>query len=191
MSILLLSRGLLKPAAGGGGGGGITQIFAPSAGVLNANDDNPNTAFRVACTLAAAVVTQVRVTFSASSAGALLVSNASFAKGNGDAVSGTYGDATATPVELLFSGASGFSISAGAQKVSDWLNVSGLGLTTGDIALVSFSSGSNGGQRYRNSLTNANTWYSGNTTIWNQQIWGSDPGKVASTSYCIEKIETQ
>ncbi len=186
MSIHLLMRGQLD-STGGGGGGGATQLFVPSAGVLNANDPNPNTAFRIGAVITTNTATQIRVTFTAGTDAALIVSNASIGKGAGTG----FGDCTATPLQLLFSGGSGFSISAGGTITSDWLNLSGLSMISGDTCMVSFSTGANGGLRYRNSLTNATTWYSGNTALWNTQTWGTDPGTVTNTCYAVEKIETQ
>ena len=57
-----------------------------------------------------------RVTFVASTLAAFTVDNASIGKRTGVGV-----DTVDTPVELLFSGASGFAISAGATIVSDTL----------------------------------------------------------------------
>lgn len=193
MSIILMRGGILKAnGGGGGGGGGATQIFVPrisgpTDAPLNANDANPNTAFRIGAVLAANAATQIRVTFTAGTDAGLVVTNASIGKGAGTG----FGDCTATPLTLLFSGASGFTISAGAQITSDWLNLSGLTMVSGDTCMVSYSSGGTGGMRYRNTLINATTWYSGNTALWNTQTWGTDPGTVTNTCYVIEKIETQ
>ena len=59
--------------------------------------------------------TQVRVTFEAPAAASTKADRASIGVHNG-----TASQTTATPVELLFSGVSGFTITTGGTLVSDW-----------------------------------------------------------------------
>lgn len=82
-------------------------------------------------------VTQVRCTFLASTAGALNANNCAFGKSSGSGVT------TATPVELLFGGSSGFSLASSGSAVSDWANIPGL-LTSGDTGVAIMDIGTNG-----------------------------------------------
>jgi hypothetical protein len=72
---------------------------------------------------------QIRLTFVASSAGQLTLDHASIGISNGTTM-----QTTATPTELLFSGASGFTIPASASITSDWVNFSGF--TSSDKLVV-------------------------------------------------------
>lgn len=64
--------------------------------------------------------TQVRVTFKAPTLSSLILDHASIGIKAG---AGNAWDTTATPVELKFSGVSGFNISASASITSDWANL--------------------------------------------------------------------
>jgi hypothetical protein len=89
----------------------------------------------------------VRVRFEAPSSGTYALDKASIG------IQSSGGDMTATPVELLFSGVSGFSISNGAQITSDWATLtftssSVLLVHTANSASSSIPSGTGNGQYY-------------------------------------------
>jgi hypothetical protein len=83
---------------------------------------------------------QVRVTFRASSAAAWSVDNASIG------IATTDGSTASTPVELLFGGASGFAISAGADITSDWLTFAGF-ISTDELVVIMDHASANGNCR--------------------------------------------
>lgn len=74
--------------------------------------------------------TQVRVTFQASTSSPMILDHASIGIQAG---AGNAWDTTLTPVELLFSGVSGFSILASATITSDWASL-GISSSTGTVA---------------------------------------------------------
>lgn len=182
MSIHLMRFGIQKANGAGGGGGSPTTIFAPT--VTPASDDNnPNYFFRMVPTLAVTLAGQVRVTFKASST-ALNIAGASFGK-----FSSYPAVTTATPLPFLFSGSATASISANNELTSDWLNVSGLSITSGQQAVVILDTGANGGTKYSSGNTNVDTFYGAGSSSGL-----ADPGSAADSlgfSWGLTKIETQ
>lgn len=163
-----------------------TTVFTPSAGVLNGNDTNPNTSFRVRCVLTAASSGKLQVTFTASTATGLTASNASIGKWDGTNNPFT----TTTPVELKFGGASGFSISAGGSITSDLTDHSAaFSLALGESVLVDLDCTSPSGQRYRGSNSNVDTWYALGATGYNLPT-PAGYSKLAGVDYAVEKVET-
>lgn len=83
--------------------------------------------------------------------------------------SGSTDDGTATPTEITFNGASGFSVAAGEQIVSDWIDFP-IALGTDYLVIVDFSGGEatfNGGS----------TTYYLNSNTWDQQtVAGTSSG---------------
>jgi hypothetical protein len=178
--------GVGKPP--GGGGGGPTTLFAASP-ALNANDSNPNTSFRICTPITGSSGTQIRATFQASTATGLTTGHCSI--GKREAAEPLYANTTATPLELLFSGGSGFAISAGASITSDWQTISGFTLTTGDEAVVIFDGTSPAGQRFNNANTGVETFYQGGTS-WNvANTVGLGFAEIPDTNYAIVSVETQ
>lgn len=163
-----------------------TTVFTPSAGVLNGNDTNPNTSFRVRCVLTAASSGKLQVTFTASTATGLTASNASIGKWDGTNNPFT----TTTPVELKFGGASGFSIGAGGSITSDLTDHSAaFSLSLGESVLVDLDCTSPSGQRYRGSNSNVDTWYALGATSYNLPT-PAGYSKLAGVDYAVEKVET-
>lgn len=161
-------------------------VFTPSAGVLNGNDTNPNTSFRVRCVLTAASSGKLQVTFTASTATGLTASNASIGKWDGTNNPFT----TTTPVELKFGGTSGFSISAGGSITSDLTDHSAaFSLALGESVLVDLDCTSPSGQRYRGSNSNVDTWYAIGATGYNLPT-PAGYSKLAGVDYAVEKVET-
>lgn len=83
---------------------------------------------------------QVRVTFAAPVAANFNVTHASIGISKLDST----GSTTATPVELLFSGTSGFNLSGGTTIVSDWVNLAGFTVSDKLIVVVDVSGGGSG-----------------------------------------------
>jgi hypothetical protein len=96
----------------------MTTIYSASA--PGANAGNTGFSFRVPYAISAASLGQVRVTFQASSAAVFSCGHCSVG------VAATSPNTVATPVELTFTGSSGFSISNSGTIVSDWVNLSAL-----------------------------------------------------------------
>ena len=84
---------------------------------------------------------QIRVRFVASTAGSFSCDNCSIGIS-----AGANDNTTATPVELLFSGSSGFTISAAGTLVSDWVNLTTT--TSDDVVVIMDKSSTNGNVRY-------------------------------------------
>ena len=89
-------------------------------------------------------VSQVRVTFKAASATTSTITRCSIGLQAG---SGDEYDTASTPVELLFSSVSGFSISSGATITSDWANLI-VSSTVGTVFTVGASADEGGWTGY-------------------------------------------
>lgn len=173
-----------------GGGGGPADIFTPSAGALNADDENPNNTFRVVATVAAASNGQVRVTFNASSTKGLAATHCAIGKRTG-----AQSDCTAVPLELKFGGSSGFSLSPGGAITSDWLDHSGsFSLAINDVVVVIVDCSTPGGQRFRGSNSNVFTRFKDQNQSWDHATESETGGGYANagTNACwvVSKIET-
>lgn len=111
---------LVLPVVGGGGYGSPQTVFSQT---LNTDSGGGygDYSIRHVITSVAYGGDQIRVTFEAPSAASLYIDNASVGilAGGGNAW-----DTTATPVELLFSGGSGVTITAGNTATSDWTTFS-------------------------------------------------------------------
>lgn len=148
----------------GFGGSATTSTWTPSS-ALNANNaGNENTSFRQECLAISTAGSQVNVTFTASTAGALTVLHASVAKVN----VATPPNSDTVPVELLFGGQHGFSILAGQTITSD--NVI-FPVNASDNLLVIFdTAGSGGNIRIRTAgQTNSEYWTLGAAQSYNLQ----------------------
>lgn len=129
--------------------------FSPSAGAAS-NDANINTAFRVACTLAA-VGTEFRVIFQAGTAGTDLRGMAAGKRSSGVN--------SALPLqELLFGGqtlaAASIDLTSRTQLVSDWFTPPA-GFIIGDAMIVGYSMENPGGTAYSAGNSNATSYFSG------------------------------
>lgn len=101
--------------------------------------------------------TQICVTFEAPASGTMNCNNASIGVSNG-----TASQTTATPVELLFSGISGFSIANGATITSDWATLT---TTTSDKMVVVIDHGASSAARKK--LTGGSDFYKAATASYN------------------------
>lgn len=88
---------------------------------LSSNDGgNDGLTMRNVCTITGGALDQIRVTFKSAAAAVLKTDHCAIG-----IATGTNANTTATPVELKFSGVSGFTISIGASATSDWVNFNG------------------------------------------------------------------
>lgn len=141
----------------------MTTVWTPSA-VLNTDDTNDGSiSFRVNCKTISSGAAQVRVTFRPNSAASFQVDHASIAKVN----SATAPNCDATPVELLFSGVSGFTASAGVDVVSDWLTFSTS--TSDNLMVVMDVHSTNGNPKARldGTETNCDSYHKAASTSFN------------------------
>lgn len=171
--------------AGGGGGGGPTALY--TSPTLDTNDANQDTSFRIAVPITGNSGTQIRATIQPGTTNSLTILHASIGK------RGSTWDTTATPIELLFSGASGFT-GATTAKTSDWANLSGLTFTTGEYAIVIFdipTGGTTASQRLVTTATGVQTYYKDSIQSWNVTNPVSMNTTAAGTNYCIVSVETQ
>lgn len=142
---------------------------------------NENFSFRNLATGLSAGGNQVRVTFEAPSSGSCKVDRASIG------VRASNADTTATPVELLFSGVSGFTISSGGILVSDWANLLFSGSDT--LVVVVDISSTNGNLRVRSSGGDSD--YEKAATASYNQATVSGFSLVANRTRTFNKIESR
>lgn len=171
----------------------VATVFTANP-ALNADDVNNRTSFRVVCTLAAASNGSLQVTIQPGSTNDLTISNASIGKWSGSGA-----NTTATPLELKFGGASGFT-AATTAKLSDLLDhtvatngANGFSLASGDKVVVIYDIVNQGtahaSQRFNGSATNADTFYKVPGTSWNSN---SSTGftQLTGYNYAVAKVET-
>jgi len=156
---VLIDAGTFEDAAGNPFAGIASPTgwqFTTEAGIpitifeqaLNDNaDTQENNSIRVSVPITGHSAGFVRVTFEASSAGAMNVDNAAIGIDDGNDDTST----TATPVELLFSGVSGFTRTAGQTITSDWVALPGFDTDDHLVVVIDFAS-SNGNPRTRSGL---------------------------------------
>ena len=168
------------------GGGGAANIFTANP-ALNANDaGNVGTTFRVLCTITGNASGSIKVSIQpgTTASNALTVTNVGIGKW-----AGVYSDSAAPIIEALFAGASGFANKTTLQQ-SDAINVSSLGLVTGDKVLVTYTTGTAGqcDLRFNSAATNAETWWQ-TGSHWNTQSPGAINGLLTS-NYSVASVDT-
>lgn len=145
-----------------------TTIFTSALGT----DDSGNEgfSFRNILLITGNAQGQIRVTFKAASAGTFKVDHASIGIYSGSGSANT----TATPVELLFSGAHGFTVSNGATITSDWADLAGFTSANNLVVIEDFNSGAGSGAESQNpAAPNGNTlWYQASSASYNQSVAG-------------------
>lgn len=154
------------PGGASGGGPVPGNIFVANP-ALNADDTNNNTSFRVATVLSASSTGIVKVTIVPGATNQLDIAHASICK------AATPPNCTTTPVELKFSGASGFT-GATTPQTSDATNHSGsFTLNSGDTAIVIYDittfNPAEAYEQFNASATNATTYFSSSQQTWNSQ----------------------
>jgi len=165
----------------------MTTIFTTTFNL----DDTGNVGFsiRQVCTITGNAQGQVRVTFNAASAGSaaggLQLDHASIGiqTGANDAT-------TAVPVELLFSGAHGFTIADGASIVSDWANLAGFTSANKLIVVMDCNSVHAQGMAENSASTGQTFWFQAATASYNVAAPGF-ASSVANIVECVSLIETQ
>lgn len=188
-SIWMPSIHAINITGGAGGGGGPTTIFTANPALSETDPGNLSTTFRVICLITGSVPTTLRVSIQPGSSAALTVTNVGVGKW-----ADVYSDTTAVPVEALFAGASGFSNKTTVQQ-SDTVNVSSLGLVSGDSVVVTYVTGGSGQASLSHNdggsspSANADTWWqTGN--FWNTQSPGA-LNELAGWNFAVASIEAQ
>lgn len=175
--------------AGGGGGGGPTTIFTANPALSLTDPGNLSTTFRVVCLITGAAPSTIRVSVQPGSSAALTVTNVGIGKW-----AGVYSNTTAAIVEALFAGASGFVNKTTVQQ-SDTVNVSSLGLVSGDSIVVTYVTGGSGqaslshNNGSTNPSANADTWWQ-TGSHWSTQTVGAI-NELANYNFAIASIEAQ
>lgn len=158
----------------------MTTIFTRT--LTSSDSGNAGLSFRNVVPITGASLGQVRATFKAPAAGAK-VNHAAIGVSTG-----SVGNTTATPVELTFAGAHGFTLGANATIVSDWVNLSALST---DKLVVIFDEASTGAGG--NEATEADTstvfFYTASAT-YNVATPATASGTIAAV-YSVTTIETQ
>lgn len=177
---------------------------SPSPGIifsanpaLNGDDANDSSSFRVRSVIAADSTGTVTVTLTPGTVGSWTIGHASICKWDG--VSAPTNDSyncTTAPLELKFSGASGFSGVTTAITSDALVHSGSFSLNTGDTAIVIYDnttgSTATSSQRFNNAATNARSGYiSGGAQTWNQQTVTTINLDLATTNYCVTTITAQ
>lgn len=171
------------------GGGGPATIFTANPALTETDPGNLNTTFRVVCLITGNAPTTIRVSIQPGSSAALTVSNVGVGKW-----AGVYSNTTAVPIEALFTGASGFANKTTVQQ-SDTVNVSTLGLVSGDSIVVTYVTAGSGqaslshNNGTSNPSANADTWWQ-TGSHWNVQSPGAI-NELSSWNFSIASIEAQ
>jgi len=137
---------------------------------------------------------RVRVTFESGAAEGASVDNVSIVERSGSTANGTE-----TPTELLFSGSSGFSITANTTITSDWL-VFDIDETKDYIIIIDFSSNASA-DAMKTQTTSGISYFKSSSNSYDQQsVTGygeTDPRTVgvkqldvSSTAYPVDEIYT-
>lgn len=127
-----------------------TTIFTNALGT---NRADTQVSFRNVVPITGGAQTQVRVTFTAGLA-TFILNNASIGIS-----SGTTMITTATPVELLFGGVSGFTILSGATITSDWVNLSGFTASDKLVVVMDYSVAGGSSSTDQSGGAGADLWY--------------------------------
>ena len=127
---------------------------------------------------------EVRVTFEAPASGSTVADHAAIG-----VFAGTNADTNATPVELKFSGSSGFTITNGAQIVSDWATLTTT--TANKLVVIVDHNGSSGGTvRKLSPVASGNNLYKTGAT-YTQATPAGLSGGGGNTTYFFNKIEVR
>lgn len=161
-------------------------LFAANP-ALDKDDTNTSRTFFVVVTLnSEEPLDELRVTIAPGAANTLTTLGVGFAKFVDEATP------LGTITEATFSEVSGFA-SATTEQTSDWIDISGLGLSAGDKLAVSFTTGGSGQAttRYNDFAYVADTYHEAGTS-WNDQTTTlSALSKLAGNNYAIASVETR
>lgn len=161
-------------------------LFAANP-ALNLDDTNTGTTFFVVVTLNSEnPLDQLRVTLAPGSTNTLTALGVGFAEFIDEAT------ALGALTEATFSEASGFA-STTEEQVSDWIDISGLGLSSGDQIAIGFTTGGAGEAttRYNDAAYVADTYFKAGTSWNDPNATLSGYTKLTGRNYAIAKIETR
>lgn len=129
---------------------------------------------------------QVRVSFRAASAATFKTDHASIGLSTG-----TLSNTTATPVELLFAGGHGFTVSNGGTVTSDWVNLSGFTSSDKLVVIYDINAVAGSGANAQNINSTGNTvFFQAASSSYNLAVAGFASSHVDLDSG-IALIETQ
>ncbi len=161
-------------------------LFAANP-ALDSDDTNTGTTFFVVVTLnSEEPLDELRITIAPGVTNTLTTLGVGFAKFVAE------GTALGAITEATFSEASGFA-SATTLQTSDWIDISGLGLSAGDQLAVSFTTGGAGQatNRYEDTAYVADTYFKSGTSWSDPTTTLSGLTKLAGRNYAISSIETR
>lgn len=189
---LWLPNGAAMHVGAGGGGGGEPGFLYQASPALNANDANTGTSFRVCVPVAMNALGEARVTIRPGTVNALTILHASIGKRTtGEPL---YPNTTATPIELLFGGVSGF-VAATTPMTSDWADISSLGLLSGDQAVCIYDIIAGGpttaSQRYATGSTGVTTFFQSGESYNVSNTVGLGFTNSDNSNFGIDAVETR
>jgi hypothetical protein len=184
LSIALLAASPISPATAQ------STVFTATPNAANGGDTGVT--YRAFIVPSINSLGQVRVSIQASSFGGLAASRVSIAKSNSVPNTGVAANfvATATPVELKYSGSSGFSVASSVVATSDWTNFS---WTTSDGLLVSIFWGTPENAMQTTGLTaqDQTAYFSTDITLTSNGTGSFISAASAGLVEALIKIETQ
>lgn len=153
---------------------------------LSSNDGgNDGFSFRDVCTITAGALGQVRCTFKCATGSTFGADHCAIGISTGSA-----SNTTATPVELTFAGAHGFSLTSAQTITSDWVNLSGFTSSDKLIVIVDFS-GTGGGANAFDGTSATPVYVSGSPTASYNAASPAGFSLISSTYALVASIETQ
>jgi len=158
----------------------IQTLLGPLTGVTDQNNDGYSFRNIIPTSGGSGSITQVRITLTGNTASTSVIDNVSVG-----VRSGSTANTVAAPVEILFSGGSGVSISAAGTAVSDWTSISFTAAT--DTLLIVADIASTTGNLRRIDGAGA-AYYAAATNSYNVQ----SPGGFSldsSNIYLVTKVE--
>jgi hypothetical protein len=161
-----------------------TLAFTPSAAITSGSDQNINTGFRVAATLAQPIATEFRLILYSGTINSMGIEAVAFGK----ASSGQVATAALSPV--LFGGVSPPLPTAPTLRyvASDWMPRGALSFPAGSVMLIGFSLRNPGGTGASTGNTNAASYFGppANMTLANPAYTA-----IAGACYALARIETR
>jgi hypothetical protein len=178
-------------ASRGGGALTITTIRNQALTSNNLGTGGWSLRIKVVLTGPSGTAGQVRVTFEAGSGGgSWQVDHASIGVATFNSPGGG-SDTLATPVELLFSGASGFTLGNGLTLVSDWATL-GSFLSSDVLCVIADQHATNDNTRYVAGLSTSDCYeYYLAATASYATASGAGFNSVGGSQACFNKIETR
>lgn len=130
---------------------------------------------------------RLRATFKSGNTVHLAPSHCAIGKHNG-----TTSQTTTTPLELLFSGASGFDIPANGTITSDWIDItSTFSVANGDKLVVILDIAGSGHCVFYSSTSASDIYYKVSASTYNQANPASMSGTIPSQTYSATSVEAR